>query len=79
MAKDFSEDFVPSATLVTLVTVDVEEYCRTYPQGLGQVKCILPAKLINAALDADVDLSQVLKEALSAREDIKDALKRQPE
>ena len=67
VAKDLDVDWVPSAMLAALVTVDVEEYSRAYFQEQGKVTCILPTELIHAAWDAEIDFSQVLQEALQAR------------
>ena len=53
--------------LVTMVTVDVEEYSRAFFQDQGKVTCLLPANLIDAAYNAKLDFSQVLQEALEAR------------
>ena len=67
VAKEIDADWVPSAMLVAMVTVDVEEYSRAYFQDQGKVTCILPTELIHAAWDAEIDFSQVLLEALEAR------------
>ena len=67
VAKEIDADWVPSAMLAAMVTVDVEEYSRAYFQDQGKVTCILPTELIHAAWDAEIDFSQVLQEALEAR------------
>ena len=67
VAKEIDADWVPSAMLAVMVTVDVEEYSRAYFQDQGKVTCILPTELIHAAWDAEIDFSQVLQEALEAR------------
>ena len=67
VAKEIDADWVPSAMLVAMVTVDVEEYSRAYFQEQGKVTCFLPTELIHAAYNARLDFSQVLQEALEAR------------
>ena len=67
VAKEIDADWVPSAMLAAMVTVDVEEYSRAYFQDQGKVTCLLPTELIHAARDAGIDFSQALQEALEAR------------
>ena len=67
VAKEIDADWVPSAMLAAMVTVDVEEYSSAYFQEQGKVICLLPTELIHAAWDAEIDFSQVLQEALETR------------
>lgn len=64
IARELDENWVPSATLVTMVTVDVDEYSKAYFGEQGKVTCVIPTQLKRAAEGAEIDFSQVLEEAL---------------
>ncbi len=64
-ALELEEPFEKS--LAANVTVDLEEYARLYFGGAGCVRCKLPHELIDRAFDAELDFSEILREALEAK------------
>lgn len=57
----------PGESFVNMVTVDVAEYARTHFEKSVKKTLTIPAWLNNAALEQDINFSQVLQEALKAK------------
>ena len=63
-ALELEEPF--EKTLAANVTIDLDEYLRLYGDT-GFVRCKLPHELIDRAFDAELDFSEILREALEAK------------
>lgn len=57
----------PGECFVNMVTVDVAEYARTHFEKSVKKTLTIPAWLNTAALEQDINFSQVLQEALKAK------------
>lgn len=65
IAKELETE--PGEAFVNMVTVDVAEYAKTHFEKSVKKTLTIPAWLNNAALEQDINFSQVLQEALKAR------------
>ena len=57
----------PGECFVNMITVDVTEYARTHFEKSVKKTLTIPAWLNNAALEQNINFSQVLQEALKAK------------
>lgn len=57
----------PKEAFINMVAVDAEEYARTHFQRPVKKTLTIPAWLNTAAVEADINFSQVLQEALKQR------------
>lgn len=60
-------DTKPSEAFVNMVTVDVAEYAKAHFEKSVKKNLTIPAWLNNAALEHNINFSQVLQEALKER------------
>lgn len=69
LAESYGEGEAPpvSDAFVNMITVDVEEYARRYFEKAVKKTLSIPAWLNEAALNANLNFSQVLQEALKER------------
>lgn len=55
----------PEDAFITIITVDVEEYAKTYFGDSIKKTLTIPTWLNQAAVELDIDFSQVLQDALT--------------
>ena len=60
-------EFTPDEAFVNIVTVDVAEYAKTHFEKSVKKTLSIPAWLNTAALEQNINFSQVLQEALIAK------------
>lgn len=65
VAKEIESE--PGECFVNMITVDVAEYARTHFEKSVKKTLTIPAWLNTAALEQDINFSQVLQEALKAK------------
>ena len=65
VAKEIKSE--PGECFVNMVTVDVAEYARTHFEKSVKKTLTIPAWLNTAALEQNINFSQVLQEALKAK------------
>ena len=72
VSKELGIDYSESSdSFVNLVTVDVEEYAREHFEKAVKKTLTIPAWLNNAALQQNINFSQVLQEALKEQLHVK--------
>ena len=72
VSKELGIDYSESSdSFVNLVTVDVEEYAREHFEKAVKKTLTIPAWLNNAALQQNINFSQVLQEALKEQFHVK--------
>lgn len=67
VANELDPDAPMCEAFVNMVTVDVEAYARTHFEKSVKKTLSIPAWLNTAALEQNINFSQVLQEALKAR------------
>lgn len=67
IAKDLEFETEYDEAFVNMVTVDVAEYAKTHFEKSVKKTLTIPAWLNNAALEQNINFSQVLQEALKER------------
>lgn len=67
VAKELDPDASPCESFVNMVTVDVLEYAKTHFDKSVKKTLTIPAWLNAAALEQNINFSQVLQDALKAR------------
>lgn len=63
-------DVVPENSFVNIVTVDVDEYAKAHFEKSVKKTLTIPAWLNNAALEQNINFSQVLQDALKKQLDL---------
>ena len=60
-------DVIPEKAFVNIVTVDVEEYAKVHFEKSVKKTLTIPAWLNKAALEQNINFSQVLQDALKSQ------------